>query len=106
MATLQLPVFRTNLDHQYNIILETFTFTFEFHYNARADRWSMHVFDVDGTAVRHGVRLVNFTDLLRRVALATKPPGSIDIVDTTGTGTEPDSLTFGEETKLRYVESA
>lgn len=105
MATLQLPVFRDNFDHSYDILLDGETFTLEFHYNARADRWSLSVFDTANAAVRHGVRLVNFTDILRRVALATKPQGPLNLVDTTGTDTEPNSATFGEEVKLRYVEA-
>ena len=105
MATRRLPTFRTNLDHRYNVILDGDTFIIEFHYNRRADRWTIHVFDVTETPVRHGVRLVVLTDLLRRVALATKPAGSLDVVDTTGVDTEPDGDTLGVETQLRYVEA-
>lgn len=105
MATLQLPTFRENLDHKYNIVLDGETFVLEFHYNARADRWTTHWFDVDNVAIRHGVRLVVLEDLLRRVALETKPAGSVDVVDTTGADTEPDSQTLGEESQLRYAEA-
>ncbi len=107
MATLRLPTFRENLDHKYNLILDAETFTIEYHYNARADRWIVHVFDVEDVAVRHGVRLVvGGIDLLRRVALATKPQGEITIVDTTGNDTEPDLTTLGEEPQVRYTEAA
>jgi len=105
MATRRLPTFAANLDHKYNLVLDGETFTLEWHYNARADRWTVHLFDAAGNAVRHGVRLVNYTDLLRRVALATKPPGSLDMVDTTGAETEPTAATLGSQTQLRYVEA-
>ena len=106
MATLLLPTFRTNLDHKYNLILDNETFTLEYHYNARADRWIMHVFDIEDVPVRHGVRLVVGIDLLRRVTLATKPQGEITIVDTTGADIEPDLNTLGEEPQVRYTEAA
>ena len=105
MATLKLPTFRANLDHLYNIVLDNDTFTIEWHYNARADRWTIHVFDAAGIPVRHGVRLVILSDLLRRVALATKPSGQLDVVDTTGQDTEPNSVTLGDESQLRYEEA-
>lgn len=106
MATFKLPIFVDNLDHKYNIVLDGETFTVEFHYNARADRWTIHVFDVEDVAVRHGVRLVEGIDLLQRVALATKPQGTLKIVDTTGLDTEPNSVTLGAQSQLRYIEAS
>lgn len=106
MATLALPTFPANFDHKYNITIDGVLVTMEFHYNRRADRWSVHLFDVNDAPIRHGVRLAEGFDLLRRVALATKPPGTITIVDTTGNDTEPNSATLGVEAKLRYVEAA
>ena len=105
MATLRLPTFRTNLDHRYNVVLDGETFIVEYHYNRRADRWTTHWFDVTETPIRHGVRLVLMEDLLRRVALATKPAGSVDVVDTTDTDTEPDSDSLGVEVQVRYEEA-
>ena len=105
MATRRLPTFKANLDHQYNVVLDGEQFTIEWHYNRRADRWTTHWYDVTETVIRHGVRLVTYSDLLRRVALGTKPQGSVDVVDTTGADTEPDSATLGLETQVRYVEA-
>ena len=105
MATRELPTFPSNLDHRYNVQLDGLTITFEWHYNRRADRWSIHLFDVDNIPIRHGVRLVTGIDLLQRVALATKPPGTLIVVDTTGADTEPDSDTLGNEARLRYAEA-
>jgi len=105
MATLNLPVFASNLDHRYSIVLDGETFILEYHYNARADRWTMHVLDVTSSPVRHGVRLVVLDDLLRRVALASKPAGQLAIVDPSGNDTEPSASTFGAEALLRYVEA-
>ena len=105
MATQRLPTFASRHDHRYNIVLDGQTYVIEWHYNARADRWTTHWLDVENVPIRHGVRLVNYTDLLRRVALATKPPGSVDVVDTTDSGSEPTAATLGVETQLRYVEA-
>jgi len=105
MATLRLPTFRTNLDHRYNIVLDGQTVVIEYHYNRRADRWTAHFYDVTLTPIRHGVRLVVMDDLLRRVALETNPPGSFDVVDTTGADTEPDGDTLGVQTQVRYAEA-
>lgn len=104
MATLRLPVFRTNRDHKYNIVFDGVTVTLEFHYNARADRWALHMFDIANAAIRHGIRLAEGFNLMRRIALDTKPPGELRIVDTTGQGTEADGDTFGVDVQLRYVE--
>lgn len=105
MATLKLPTFRGDLDHKYNIVLDSFTYTVEFHFNARADRWTIHLFDAAGNAVRHGVRLAILDDILSRVALASKPPGPMPVVNTTGSDVEPDSANLGDEAQLRYVEA-
>ena len=105
MATLRLPLFPANFDHQYNIVLDGVTLTIEFHYNARADRWNINMFDVEGVPIRHGIRLVIGFDLLRRIALATKPLGELSMVDTTGQDIEPTAATLDVETQLRYEEA-
>lgn len=105
MATLKLPTFRENLDHRYNVVLDGETFIIEWHYNRRSGRWTTHWFDVTETPVRHGVKLVVIEDLLRRVALGTKPVGSVNVVDTTGADTEPDGSTLGVENQVRYAEA-
>ena len=105
MATVQLPTFRDNLNHRYNVVLDDETFIFEWRYNARADRWTVNLFDVELNPIRHGIRLVTYDDLLRRVALATKPQGSLNMVDTTGADTEPNATTLGDECRLRYAEA-
>lgn len=106
MTTQLLPIFRTNRNHRYDIVLDGVTTIIEFHFNARADRWSIHLFDIEDTPIRHGIRLAEGFDLMRRIVLATKPPGELRIVDPTGNDTEPDGLTLGVETQLRYLEEA
>ena len=105
MATLKLPVFPTDYDHKYNIVLDGETVILEFHYNARADRWSVHFYDATNTAIRYGVRLVNGIDLLQRVAKETKLPGVFTMVDTTNDDLEPTAATLGNELQLRYEEA-
>jgi len=106
MATRELPVFPDNLDHRYSVVLDGETFILEWHYNARANRWNLHLADVNGNSIRYGMRLVVGTDLLQRIALASCPPGTLTVVDSTGADTEPDSDTLGNECKVRYVEDA
>lgn len=105
MATRRLRTFRTNPDHRYDVVLGGQTYIIEWRYNARADRWTTNWYDVTNTPIRHGVRLVVLNDILRRVALATKPTGSVDVLDTTGVGTEPDADTLGEQVQVRHVEA-
>lgn len=106
MTTYRLPTFAEDTDYKYNIQLDGETFTLDFHYNARADRWNMSVLDVEQNPVKYGARLVIDIDLLQRVALGTKPAGQLTVVDTTGNDTEPTQATFGEECQLRYIEEA
>lgn len=106
MTTLKLPTFADNLDHKYNITLDGVLVTMEFHLNRRADRWSINLFDVNNVPIRHGIRVAEGFDLLRRVALGTKPPGRLTFVDSTGNDTEPDAVTFGVDGGFRYVEAA
>lgn len=106
MAVRDLPTFPSNLDHRYNCVLDGETVIIEWHYNARAGRWTVHLFDVLGEPIRHGIRLVVGIDLLQRVTIDTCPPGTLEIVDTTGADTEPDANTLGEECKVRYTEAA
>ncbi|KPK36969.1 MAG: hypothetical protein AMJ69_12790 [Gammaproteobacteria bacterium SG8_47] len=106
MATRELPVFQDNLDHRYSVVLDGETYILDWHYNARAHRWNLHLADVNGNSIRYGMRLVVGTDLLQRIALASCPPGTLTVVDSTGADTEPDSDTLGNECKVRYVEGA
>lgn len=106
MTTFNLPTFAAQADHRYNITLDGVFVALEFHYNTRADRWTMHLFDIDDVAVRHGVRLVTGIDLLQRVAVVIAPPGQFTVVDTTGADTEPNLTTLGVEALLRYIEQA
>ena len=105
MATLKLPTFPAQPDHRYDLTLDGQSITIEWHYNARAERWSVNLFDVTGAPIRHGVRLVIIDDLLKRVALETSLPGTLTVVDTTGADNEPDASNLGGEVQLRYVES-
>lgn len=105
MATLVLPTFRAFPDHRYTVLLDGETFTLEFHLNKRANRWSMHVFDVEGNAVRHGIKLVEGIDLLQRISVEGRPPGEIRVADPTEDDTEPTETNLGVDTSFRYVEA-
>lgn len=106
MAVRQLPLFPSNLDHVYNVQLDGLTTKIEWHYNARADRWSIHLYEIDDTPIRHGIRLVTGIDLLQRISTDNALPGSLEVVDTTGNDTESDADTLGEECQVRYTEGA
>lgn len=106
MATVQLPTFRALPDHKYNIVLDSETFILEFHLNKRTNRWSLHIFDVENVPVKHGIRLVEGIDLIRRSAAANRPPGELRVVDLTGQYIEPTQETLGVDVSLRYVEAA
>lgn len=106
MTTYRLPTFTADPDHKYDIQLDGETFNLAFHYNARADRWGVSLFDVEENPVKHGARLVTGIDLLQRVASEAKPLGQLTVVDTTENELEPTNETLGQQCQLRYIEEA
>lgn len=103
MAQLSLPLPTSDEPHLIQSTqLEGQTYTFEFNWNSRIDRWSLSISNTDGTRVLDGATLAMGIDLLRTVpsTFAHVPPGILFV----GGEEEPTLATIGNNV-LIYEES-
>jgi hypothetical protein len=112
MATLNLPVPPKLPDEslvrrfQYSILLDDVTFQILLHWNSRDSSWTLDLFDAGGTAIVNGFGLRLGTDLLAPFRGYDIPAGTLQMVDTSATGTEATRDDLGTRVLLQYVEAA
>lgn len=63
--------------------LEGRVYTFTFDWNDRCQLWMLHLYDVNGVAIRTGIMLTTGTSLLWRIVNPRRPPGALVVVDLT-----------------------
>jgi len=103
MAQFSIPLPARDEPHRIQSTqLEGQTYTFEFNWNSRTDRWSLSIANTDGTRVLDGAILAMGIDLLRTVpgTFAHVPPGILFV----GGEDEPTLETIGNHV-LIYEES-
>lgn len=112
MATiLNLPTFAGLYHYKYRLDFDgdNITRTVEIHFSPRDDTaagtdgaWSMDLVDAKGDVLVRGVKLSIGRDKLRRYRhIRGMPTACLHVVDTTGTGKEPTSTSFGSDVVLQ-----
>lgn len=76
-----------------------------YRYNIRDDFWYTDWADDAGVAQVRGVRMVLNTDILAPYKTLSVPPGSVNVVDTTGANLEMTRDEIGGRVKVEYVAS-
>jgi hypothetical protein len=106
MAKIILPtpprgVYRWLLRYQ----LEAVFYRFLFRWNTRDAYWYLDVgSDINVSQVR-GIKLNLGIDKLYKHKTSIVPPGSLDVVDSTNTDTQPTLSSFGGRVLLTYTDS-
>lgn len=85
--------------------LDGATYVLTFRWNERASYWTLSIADQDDQPIALGLALVTGSMLLRRCRKATRPPGELLVVDTTGGGGDPGLSDLGTRYALVYVDA-
>ncbi len=75
-----------------------------FRWNVRAGFWYVDFANDTNVAQVRSVRMNLSKDKLAAFKHQDVPQGSFDVIDVTGTGTEPTLESFGSTVNIRYVE--
>lgn len=75
-----------------------------FRWNLRAGAWFIDFADANGTAQVRGVKMNLGVDKLSAHKYLAVPQGELDVIDSTGTSTEPTLDSFGSEVVLQYTD--
>lgn len=105
MAEIIIPTppqgrFRWRLRFQ----LEAIWFRFQFTWNIRAGAWFLEMGSDQNVSQVRGIKMNLGTDKLQQYRYAEVPQGSLDVVDSSLTSTEPTLDSFGDTVLLRYTE--
>jgi hypothetical protein len=103
MALLSIPLPTAEEPHLVQTTqLEGQSYVFEFNWNSRNDRWTLHLSNSDGSAILDGAILCIGVELLRTVpaTLAHVPPGLLYLV-----GDDDPTLETIGNVSLLYSES-
>lgn len=105
MAFLEIPT-RSDLKHyEFQIDLENITYTLEFGWNQRAERWYMAIYNATGDLLLGDVILLTNVPLLDQYIDENLPPGRFILIDESGENKNPGENDLGNDVKLFYDES-
>lgn len=62
---IELPTYPDEPLYVVEVTLDGVTFRLRFDYNQKADRWYFSIFDAGGVALRRGLKVLPYLDLLR-----------------------------------------
>ncbi len=103
MALLSIPLPTSEEPHLVQTTqLEGQSYVFEFNWNSRIDRWTLHLKNIDGAAILNGALLCIGVELLRTIpsTLGYVPPGILYVA-----GADDPTLDTIGESFLIYEES-
>lgn len=104
MAVVTIPT-RSDFDaFRFQTTLDGVVFTIVLKKNRRDNTWVADLLEADETPIRHGIKLVVSFPLLRLIKARTRPPGEIQVIDTTGTFQLPDLTQLGEQVVMTYTD--
>lgn len=103
MATVAIPLDPTVGPHyRVGVTLSGEQFLFDVRWNGRDEAWYLDVRADDATAIRTGIRVVLGTLLGGRVVDPRFPPGFLQAVDLTNSGTEATLDDLGTRVQIYY----
>lgn len=104
MSTVELPIKDRNDAQVYGFLttLSGVDFLFNFYFNQSDDMWYFDIFDVAGTALRRGVKVVVSQPLLHRNDPGL-PIGMLMALDLSNEFREATKEDFGDRVKMFYT---
>ena len=107
MANLVLPFDNSEGFYTARVTLQNAVFNFTLRWNLRMARWILDVLDANGTPLVVGLPILTqqmLTDRFRG-RIPGLPAGRFIAIDGTGKQLDPDSVTFGHDVQLLYIEA-
>lgn len=101
MAGLVIPVFPELESWKQRTSLDGTDYVLSFTWNARAERWSLILYDASENLLRAGTLVDSFTNLLFSPS-EDMPQGVLAAIDLQGMNRAPDLDTFGASVILKY----
>jgi hypothetical protein len=88
--------------------LDGVVYTLDFHWNNRAESWTLTIRDVEQNLILAGIRLVQGIDMLSQYQSYEIPPGELYIFDFSGdfSDIKRDDFTNDRDLKLIYFTEA
>lgn len=103
---VEIPL-RNDLPHfELQIPLEERTYTFEFRWSVREERWYLDILTEERDPIYMGIAIVINWRLASRCAADERLPGALYALDTSGAQLDPGLEDLGERVKLIYFESS
>lgn len=106
MAEVFLLPVRTDLGvYSFRVDLQGTLFTLRFRFSPRDDHWYFDLFDIDGLALRQGLRAVSNWSLLRLLVQQGRPAGDI-IMSNPASDADPDRVSLQVDSWATYIEGS
>jgi hypothetical protein len=88
MATINVPLRNDLFKYKYRIDLDGTTYSMDYRFNPRIERWVLDFKDFQETPIVTGIILLLNVDLLGKFVLPLIPPGTLFLFDINGSGLE------------------
>ena len=103
MAILRVPTRTDNSAYRYTVELDGVVFRLLFIFNVRSNHWHLSLYDIDGNALREGLKLVSNWPLTVPWTQQGRPDGEL-ICANPENDEDPDRDTIGTDSVLCYDE--
>lgn len=105
MAVLEIPL-RSDVDnYDFSVDLDGSTYFFELTWNDRSSMWSLIISDAERNVLLGAIPLMVNSNLLERFKIAELPPGTLALLDLSGTNAEAGKNDLGGRCVMIYEES-
>lgn len=99
---LALPIDSAFPRYRVSTALAGVQYTFHVYWNERDAAWYFHLLAADGTAIKHGIKIVLGTRLGRRCIDPRFPSGALIARDLTGNGRDAGRDDLGTRVRVEY----
>lgn len=105
MAVLTIPLTSATAHYRQATTLDGDVYSLDIAWNIRGEFWSMTISDSTGNPILAGIKLVGGVDLLQQYVMDNRPPGELNIIDTSGLSANPGRDDLGDRFILEYTEA-
>jgi hypothetical protein len=105
MSVLEIPL-RSDVDnYDFSVDLEGITYIFELAWNDRSSLWSLIISDAERNVILGAIPIMVNANLLERFKMQNLPPGTLALLDLSGSGLEAGKTDIGSRCIMIYEES-
>lgn len=102
MAFEQIPIRSDIPAYDFQVELDGVLYTLGFSFNARANYWTMDIFDSNEIPILVGIRVITGWLLTDKYVMEGLPPGDFFVFDSSGKNEDPTQDDFGTTKILIY----